>query len=307
MTPAPAASGSTTGNPSGGAETGNGTGTSAASTTTATSGVTLSTSGATGTTQAAATGNDPWSGLAQEHRAVVDGKGWKTPEDVVKSYRELETRFSQTRAVDGPKAATDYDAVLTKPQNAKDIGYNDDFAKWFKDTAFKAKIPVEAAKHIHDEFLSWAGSSMASANEAQSNAMNARIEKTGQDLVAKWGSPNTPQFTRNVEMMRRTMDHLEPGLKDALFELGALVKVGDQEMVANATVAKALAKIGAEKYAEDELFGNAAEQSNPFDPATLDLTAQGNVWKQDKAKAKAMIMSLKPEHRARYEYLVGKT
>lgn len=248
---------------------------------------------------------DPWSSLPDETKAVATAKGWKTTEDAVKAYKELETKFSSTRPADAPKDVAAYDAVVTPPQNAKDVGYNDKFATWFKGAAFANKIPVEAAKGLHDSLVAWAGENATADGEGRTAALNEQVTKSATALHTAWGEPNTPAFARNLDMSMRAIRNLDPDLKTALIDTGAIVVVGGKEMVANHVIVRALSKVGAQMYAEDSVFGEIAANSNPFDPSTLDLTAQSRVFQKDKSQAKSLIMALKPEHQARYANLLA--
>lgn len=238
----------------------------------------------------------PFSGLSDDHKKLAETKGWKSLDDVFASLA-------------GPKDIAAYDAGIQKPDNADKIGYNDDFAKWLKQTSLKYGVPVETAKAYHDEFVAWAGEQMskagADAGQAQAAALAEKVDKAGSALLNEWGQPNTPKFARNLDMAMRAMNHLSPDLKGALMEVGVLVNVGGKEMVANATIMSALAKVGAQMYAEDSVYGSAAVDSNPFDPASLDLTKQGQIFRTDKAKAAQLIRALKPEHQQRYAQMLS--
>lgn len=241
-------------------------------------------------------GQSPFAGLSDDHKKLAETKGWKSLDDVFASLA-------------GPTDIAAYDAGITKPENAEKIGYNDDFAKWLKATSLKHGVPVHVAKAYHDEFVTWAGEQVAKtgadAGQAQAAAITEKVNKAGDALLNEWGQPNTPKFSRNLDMAMRAMNHLSPDLKGALMDVGVLVNVGGKEMVANATIMAALAKVGAQMYAEDSVYGSAAVDSNPFDPASIDLTKQGQIIRTDKAKAAQLIRALKPEHQQRYAQMLS--
>lgn len=248
---------------------------------------------------------DVFSGLSEDHKKMVQAKGWKGLDDALKSYSEAEKALStRATAVEAPKAVTDYDQHIVKPEDADKLGYSDEFAKWLKDTSFKLKIPVEATKGLHDEFVQWARANSGKAGEDQTAAVTERVNKAGTTLLESWGQPNTPKFTRNVEMAKRAVENLHPDLKAALVETGAIVNVGGKEMVANAVIADAFAKVGAAMFAEDTLFGSTDTAQNPFDPATLNITKATQLVKTDRTKAAAFVRALKPADQARWAHLL---
>jgi hypothetical protein len=247
----------------------------------------------------------PFASLTGDYKQLAENKGWKSLDDALKSYKELETHLSQTRPAEAPKDITAYEAATTKPENAADIGYNDDFAKWFKETSLAGKVPVETAKHYHDAFVKWAGEQAGRTGETQVAAATERVNKAATELTKSWGSPNTPKFARNLDMAMRAINNLSPDLKQALADTGVIANVGGKEMVANHVIIDALAKAGAAMYAEDTLYGSTSNSANPFDPATLDLTKQGQLIRTDKARAASFIRALKPELQSRYTALLS--
>lgn len=278
-----------------------GNGSPAPTTAPAQGGVSLSTPPAT--PPAGDNASSPFASLSQEAKAWADGKGWKSLDDAFKSHKELETKFSQTRPVEPPKDISAYDGIQ-KPDDAATIGYNDDFAKWLKETGLKLKAPAETVKGFHDEFVSWARTQVGKVGETRTADTQQRVDKAASELTKSWGSPNTPKFARNLDMAMRAINNLSPTLKDALVETGVIANVGGKEMVANHVIIDALAKAGAAMYAEDTLYGSVATSANPFDPATLDVTKQTQLFRTDKAKAASYIRALKPEHQQRYATLL---
>jgi hypothetical protein len=298
---APSGAETTTTQPS----TGTGTTTPAPTTTT---GVSLSPPAATTTAPGTTPTATDLLSAYPEHKALIESKGWKSPTDAFKAYSELETKFSSTRPADKPKAVTEYDAVIKPPADADKKGYSKDFGDFFKKAAFEAGVDVNSAGKFHDAMVSWAEQAKGTAAAKAQEAMQAAVDKAGAELVKAWGEPNTPQFARNVEMSRRAIQHLDPGLKAELVEMGAIVETADgQEMVAKPGILKALAKVGDQLYAEDRIFGNFnAANGNPFDPKTIDVTMQGKLVNEDPAKARQLIGALDPKDQGRYSYLLSK-
>ncbi len=287
------------------AQPGNGGSTQTTTQTTETTGVSLSPQQTTETVTAP-TGENPFSGLSQEWQDLAKSKGWKTLDDIPKGYKELETKLSTTRPAEAPADVKAYDEAIKPPANAAEIGYNDGFAKWFKDAAFEHKVPVSAVKGLHDSFVKWAGEQVGATVEAQNAQIAQRVTEAGKSLTELWGAPNNPKFARSLDMSMRAINTLSPNLKAALVESGVIANVGGKEMVVNATIIDAFSKVGAAMFAEDTLYGAAAVNGNPFDPKTLDLTKQGQIIKQDKAKAASLIRALQPAEQERYKGLLSR-
>lgn len=287
--------------------TGNGTNTPAATTVPATSAVSLTPSTTPTAVDPAATAipATDWTTGLEAHKSLIDSKGWKSNADMAKAYSELETKFSSTRPAEPPKSATEYDTFVKPPENAEKVGYNADFANWFKEAAFAHKVPPAMVGGLHDAFVKWAGEQMGTTQTASVEAMNNRVTAAGDDLRKAWGEPNTPTFARNVEMAGRAIRNLDPGLKQELIDVGALAVVDGKEMVVRPGIVKALSKVGATMFAEDTLFGRAMEGSNPFDPKTENVGHQGQIYREDPAKARALIMALPPMEQSRHSYLLS--
>lgn len=247
-------------------------------------------------------GNDKtWAaGLqAEENRALVEAKQWGTIDDALKSYRELQTHASKGLHLPGENAtADDWNAFYSKlgrPEKAdgyqlklnteavpQDFPYDEKSAIEFRNWAHKAGLTPTQAQMLHDEFVGHQAGAFTTAKEAAAK----REGDTHRDLVSDWGDPDTSSYKQNVELMSRAVSQL--GLKDALVELGAL---GADGAVRNATLAKALSRVGKELYAEDSMATNAnGVLSNPFsDGSNFNLTKQGELIRSDPRKAAALI------------------
>jgi len=104
--------------------------------------------------------------VSNDHRDFVDNKGWKTTDDVVKSYRNLESQIGTDKLAlptegsdlaewDGwsqlgtPETADGYE--LNVPQGYEE--YSQDLSDWFRQEAHSAKIPAAMAQQMHDSFV----------------------------------------------------------------------------------------------------------------------------------------------------------
>jgi hypothetical protein len=115
------------------------------------------------------------------------------------------------------------------------------------------------------------------------------VTKAHDALTKAFGNPETPGFKRSVEMGRRAIKNLSPGLHQALRDRGVLVQHNGQEAVADAEIFSALVKLGSAHYAEDSVFGDQSTSENPFDPKKPNLTKQAEVLKKNPELAKTLI------------------
>jgi hypothetical protein len=222
-------------------------------------------------------------------REYAEKKGWKGLDDVLKSNQEAEKLISQRPAAPVvPKDAKEY--TFKVPENAKDLGYSEDFAGWFKNAALKAKVPVENASALHDEFVSYAGAATQAAAKAQADHRTKLVGDALTSLEKDWGAQGTPTYKRNMEMAQRAVRLGNPAVRDELKAIGALVEDGGKTMIAAPELFKMLAKMGEGMYSEDNLDGNGGGSgSNPFAAETEDLAMQGRLIQQDPDKAALLI------------------
>lgn len=254
-------------------------------------------SGQTGGQQ---TGSEFLAGLAPENREFFSKKGWKSLDDAFKSHREAETLISkgahkgaaagdgQQQTAEVPANPGGYQFKLPDglPQN---FPYDKTFAGKFAEWAHGQQIPVKTAQALHDNYVQYMAENFGATSAAEATKLNESVAKTYDDLVKSWGEAETPAFKQNVEMAKRAMKHLDPDLKTALTEIGVIRKIGNEEIVTNSTIMKALAKAGSGLFAEDNLFGNQTQNDNPFDPKKPNLTRQGELIKSDPELARTLI------------------
>jgi hypothetical protein len=104
--------------------------------------------------------------VSDDYRSVVDAKGWKSADDVLKSYVNLEKAMGKERLAvpepdqdinewDGwgrlgtPETADGYD--LKVPEGME--GYSQELSDWFRSAAHDAKLPAHMAQRLHDGFV----------------------------------------------------------------------------------------------------------------------------------------------------------
>lgn len=233
---------------------------------------------------------------------TVEAKKWASPEDAIKSYRELETRLSQGQKAQAPSDPKEY--AFTVPKEAEG-SYSTEFADTYRNLAHKAGLSKEQAAAIHDGVLQFSQQSAKAAAEAQTAALTKSILETKTELEQVWGAEKSPEFNRNLEMSRRALSQLDPGLKGALEQSGIIVKTANGETITNAAIFKALAKVGATMFSEDSLYGSAAQNTNPFAKATENLKAQGDIFRTNPERAKLLIQSLPPAEQAKWAHVLG--
>lgn len=238
--------------------------------------------------------------FSPESQEIIKKNAWKDQNELVKSYSELRLKVAeksvQQPAPDAPKTEWDaYHKALGRPDTASeytftlpkdappDLPYDAAFADSFRNWAHENGLTKAQAAGLHDKYVMF-------ANDAIKNGigdLNTKIEASHADLVKSWGQPGTESYARKVEMASRAIQNLEPGLADALKAANILTNDGT---VLSAPIAKALAKIGAELYSEDTIYGagKLASAENPWAPGKENLTKQGEIYKADPARAREL-------------------
>lgn len=227
-------------------------------------------------------------------RTLAQNKGWKGPEDAVKSYANLEPEVTRLRSQVGKAPANPaeykFDLPSTLPEG---FTVSKDLEGSFRAFAHSKGVSQEVASGMFQWYAENAAQAYSNGVRGQQETFTKKIGDTHLALEKDWGSENSPAFKRNVEMARRAISNLDPGLKDALVEAGVVVRNGGKEMVANATIFKALAKAGSELFAEDAQFSTPAADYNPFmaenESKPGAMTMMGRLVKEDPAKAALLI------------------
>lgn len=272
------------------------------------SGTTLPKEGADGSGSGGGNGADGvWNGLVKdpENLKTVQSKGWSSPEDAIKSYRELEATKSKEalklpgedakpedwdafyKAVGRPEEPTGYEFKVSKevPEN---FPYDDKAADSFKDAAHKAGLRPEQAQSLHDWFVnSLTGPWTQSVKDTAT-----KIEQAHDTIVKEWGDPQGAVYKRNLELAERSLRELsgkdKQALRKELEDIGAIAPDGK---VMAPRLVMALAKVADTLFAEDNVYGGEAVQRNPFKQETENLTEQGRMIKQDPTLAKQLILA----------------
>jgi hypothetical protein len=253
-----------------------------------------------GSSDGAAT--DLWAGLRDEgNRKTVDAKGWaaKGLDDVVSSYRELESRLGKALVPPGddakPEDWTAFYAKLGRPEKPEayefklpeglpeNFPYDGKSAVEFKTWAHEAGLTPRQAQAVHDKYVGHTAATLQQHAEATAKA----IEEAHGTLVKEWGDPTTETYKRNQELANRAIR--QQGGSELLGELKRIGALGPNGEVMTPHLAKALAKTGQALYAEDTAFGGPSQGPNPFSEKSLNMTAQGQIIRTDPDHARALI------------------
>lgn len=245
-------------------------------------------------------GDETWvAGLQiEDNRTLVEAKQWKSIDDAIKSYRDLEAHASKAVKVPGADAAAEewnafydklgrpdspdkYELKLNTEAVPQDFPYDEQSAIEFRTWAHEAGLTPHQAQILHDKFVAHQAGGFSSMREQAVQAEgNAHRE-----IVSQWGDPDTDGYKHNLEYASRAISQL--GLKDSLVKGGIL---SPQGAVLDANVAFALSKVGKEMYGEDSTHTNAGGSlSNPFSEEHFNLTQQGKLIRSDPGKAAALI------------------
>ena len=166
-----------------------------------------------------------WTQGLDDYQEVIEAKGWKGTDDVLKSYVNLEKQVGADKVVlptDGsdlsewegwqklgtPEKAEDYQ--LAAPEGFE--AYNQDLSDWFRGAAHEMKLPAAMAQGLHDRFVE---QQMAQMQAAQTQAADQQAEWEG-ELQNEYGNA----FPKRVEAAKRAMreygsDELRQVLNDS--------------------------------------------------------------------------------------------
>ncbi|MDJ0513021.1 MAG: hypothetical protein QNJ62_06225 [Methyloceanibacter sp.] len=234
----------------------------------------------------------------EDNRTAVAQKKWASVDDVVTSYRELETHSAKNR-IPGENATdeewgTFYDKLgrpekadgyeFAMPENLpENLPYNEELATGFKNTAHEAGLTPKQAQAVHD----WFAQEQAGFMQGQIEDEGKRAQEAHDAIVKDWGPTDSEDFKRNSELTQRAIDNLGgAALRKDLVEMGAINDKGD---IYRPEVIKALAKVGNELFAEDMLFSSRGSGPNPFSDDSVSMTKQGEIIKANPKLAANLI------------------
>ena len=184
-----------------------------------------------------------------EDRDLIDVKGWRSPVDMLHSYRHLEQLVgSDTVRIPGaeadaeevagfwsklgrPDAPDGYD-IPTPPDMA---AYSEDMASWFRDAAHECHMPLEMARRFHDKYVE----KFIHETQALDTELAGERQRSDAELRYAWGD----SYDRNKVLADRALRALGG---DRLIEELRLSRLDS-----SAALAQAFAQIGERLYAED--------------------------------------------------------
>ena len=238
-------------------------------------------------------GQPAWAeGLSDENRKLAEANGWADPDALnvdraLDAYRDLELKSSGAVTVPGEDATPEerdaFERHIGRPESPDgyafnlpdglpdDFPYSEDMADRFRDWAFRAGVPARAAQSLHDDYVR----EIAGLQETETQRIVTAEEQSHRDLTDEWGGADSDAYRRNVLLADRAATGL--GLGDVLREYGLM---GPDGGVRDARIAVALARVGAELFAEDSLYGAAGGEANPFSGDNPNLTEQSRLIRE---------------------------
>lgn len=191
--------------------------------------------------------------LAPEHLNLVTERGWKSPDDVMKSYRNLETatgvpperliKLPAPKDANDPKAWNDIYTKLGRPESADKYviplpeGDKGEFANTVKPWMHEAGLSQSQATKLATKW----NDHLATTQHAQQTAQAATQATEVTQLKAAWGTDYDARASlvdRAAETFGMTQDQLD-ALKSTMGPKGAmtfLYNIGSKIAVEDRTV-----------------------------------------------------------------------
>lgn len=151
----------------------------------------------TGNTESQANWSDSFS---EADKKMISDKGWKSPQDMFKSYQEIEKFASNKISIpkaDDAEAWKKLDAKLGCPETiegyeVKDVADVDKpFMDDFKNAALQAGMRPNQVKAMYEFYKG--------RQDQITEAFNAQVEKDKEAIKSEWGD----DYSKNEELMRR--------------------------------------------------------------------------------------------------------
>lgn len=245
--------------------------------------------------------------LNEDNSAWLANKGFKTNDDIVNSYRNLERQLGNSVTLPDetkPEELQKFRARLGVPEKPdgyelkmpdglpEQLPYPAEDVAAFKTWAHEAGLTPKQAQAIHDKFVA----KQAEALQGWEQSINARLAETQAELIKDNGPTDGAKFQQFVGDAARGLKAVEaiaPGMKAELAELGALVEKDGKPYPASARVMKVLAKLGS-MFGEDGGLigsGNTGGADNPFAPGHgFNVTQQALLRRTDPERAKVLYL-----------------
>ena len=131
--------------------------------------------------------------FSEADKKMISDKGWKSPQDMFKSYQEVEKFASNKISIpkaDDAEAWKKLDAKLGCPETIE--GYElTDVADDFKKAALETGMRPNQVKAMYDFYKG--------RQDQITEAFNAQVEKDKEAIKSEWGD----DYSKNEELMRR--------------------------------------------------------------------------------------------------------
>ncbi len=147
-----------------------------------------------------------WSDLSTDDQKLVENKGWKSPLDALKSYRELEKSAGNKIALPKADDAESVGKLLRQLGAPEDVaGYkiedirdvDQPFMDGFKEKARDLNILPSQAAGIYEWYRT--------AQEQMAEQFGRQSAKDQEEIKAEWGA----DYSQNQELMKRGFRMLE--------------------------------------------------------------------------------------------------
>ena len=247
---------------------------------------------------ATSSGNTWHAALNEDNRRLVENKGWKSPDEALKSYSELDEYRGRSVALPGDDA-TDEDwrafrHKLGTPKAAEayefegNEGADEAALQSLKGIFLEVGLDQRQAGALYgrlsESYAQSAQAQQAAVAEARQNAMG----EAKMALIDAWGNEDGSAFKRNMEAARRAVTEL--GGDELIGELRQIGALTHDNEILSPVLAKLMAEVGTQLFAEDALTrGGDALTVNPFAKDSMNLKAQGQLVNSDPQTARAMI------------------
>ncbi len=234
-------------------------------------------------------------GLSEDNRTLVESKRWHGESQVelnkaLDAYRTLQGDLGRSIPLPGddatPSERDAFERRLGRPDTPdgyefdlpdglpESFPYSEDLAGRFRDWAFRAGVPAKAAQSLHNDYVH----ELAGLQQAETERLSTAEDQSHRDLVSDWGEVDSEAYQRNVLLADRALNRL--GLTEVMRDFGV---IGAEGGVRDARMVKALARVGSELYAEDNLHGSAGGGDNPFAGDNPNLTEQSRLIREARA------------------------
>jgi len=141
-----------------------------------------------------------WGNLSESDLKVVEDKGWKSPQDLLKSYQEMEKLSSNKISI--PKADDEegwkkLNARLGCPETIDGFEISDvaEADKPFIDDFKKVGLETGLRSNQVDKIYQW----YKARQEKAVQDFNAQVEKDKEEVKAEWGD----DYSKNEALMQR--------------------------------------------------------------------------------------------------------